>query len=495
MLLNPFARIGLSFAVTLFVLNYCPDFTTAAFITAAVCFALCLLVRQLPGRDGSAVVFLSAVMATLLFAGTQGVYWAPACALDGQAVAVSGEATGEIAPCGEYGYLSVLRTDSGERVQFCTKEKPDLQPGDKVSFYGKLSADNAWTNRAERVFLCCWYPKNISVQKTQTVRLVDAPKYMRQFLFERISDLVGEENGAVAAAMITGDKSLVTQDIRRAFSVSGISHTIAVSGLHMNLLVMLLYRLLSRIFRTQRRACAAVCMVVAWFYAAVADFTPSAVRACVMTCVFLGGIVFYRKANSYNSLGLAAFVILLCNPYAVCDLSFELSFSATLGLIWFGEKFSAFEPFARVKPKLVQKALTAVYRSVMITLCATISCMPVYAWQDFDVTCACFFTNAAIFFAVPSVLITGLSAVLPGAVGRVSAALCRICTKYILLVVDCVGKAEWISLFSAQAALIASVVFSVGALIWFYRKKVPKENRKLLKILSLLRQRNQHKLK
>jgi len=430
MLLNPFARIGLSFTVTLFVLNFCPDFTIAAFVTAAVCFLLCLFWKRLPGRQGSAIAFFSAMTAALLFFGTQGLYWTPACLLDGQTMTICGEATGEESPCGEYGTLTVLRTDSGERVRLCTKEKMNLNPGDRVRFVGKLHADNAWSNRAERAFLYCWAPKNISVQKTQTVRLRDVPQYMRRTLFDRIVSLVGKENGAVAAAMVTGDKSLVSDDIRNAFSVSGISHTIAVSGLHMNLVVLALYRFLSFLFRTRRRFCALLCIAAAWLYAAVADFTPSAVRACVTTSVFLGGIALYRKANPYNSLGLAAFLILLCNPYAVCDLSFELSFSAAFGLIWLGEKMRAFQPFARVKPKALKKALTAVYDAVSVTLCATVSCMPVYVWQNFDVTCACFFTNAATFFAVPPVLVTGLISALPNQKNWAGIAKTVTATKY-----------------------------------------------------------------
>ena len=476
---NPFACLGLSAAAALFALNLAPGGTLAVLIASAVCLAVCLLVRRLPGRSRTALLLFGVMAAAVLFSAAQKAAWEPALAMDRRTAAIRGEATGEASVAevseGELGYFSVIRTDGGQRVMLVSADDPALRPGDRVSFEGKLYAAQPWQNRADRVFLTCWYPQNVAVRRAERIRVRDWPYYTRRFLIERITGRVGGEAGAVAAAMVTGEKETLAGKTYLAFQKAGVVHIAAVSGLHMNLIVLTLYRLLRRLFVTKRRSCAAVCIAAAWAYAAAADLTPSAVRACVVITALLGGVLFGRRISPLNSLGLAAFVILLVDPYAVCSLSFELSFAAALGLLLIGRNLLALDPFAGIKRKLPRRILTAVYTALAVTLSASVGCLPVYPFAGINATVACFAGNLTTFFAVAPSLVTGLLAALPGAFGRLSARLCRLCTGYILFAVRLVSRREWFPLFSRQSALIAAAVFLLGFLVSACRKRIRKK--------------------
>ena len=477
MIQNPFARIGLGFAATLFVLNLNPELTVVAAASAAVCLGICLLARGRNDRGGAALLLLSVMAAAVLFAAAQKTVWEPALAMDRQTVSLRGEATGEAYGSEDHSF-TVVRTEQGQKVTLVTKENLDLKPGDRVSFYGKLYADQPWLSRAGRVFLTCWYPKELTVQRLEKARVRDWPYVARCFLIERITQRVGGQPGAAAAAMVTGEKEGLSDETYGAFKSAGISHVIAVSGLHMNLLMLALFQLLRRGLHMKRRPCAAVCIAAAWIYAAVADFTPSAVRACLMLSAFLGGVLFHRRVSPLNSLGLAAALILLFNPYAVCSASFELSFAATLALVTIGRRLLAMDPFARVRLTPLRKILTAVYAALAVTFSANIGCLPVFLFLGIDATFACFVSNLATFFAVAPALITGLLTALPGVFGRLSARLCRLCVGYILFVVRKVSAVKWLSLFSVEAAGILAAVVLLGFLISVCRKKIKEKRSK-----------------
>ena len=469
MLRNPFACAGLGLTACLFALNLAPERTLIVFLAATVCFAACLLVRNLPRRGGALVLCLSVMAAAVLFAAAQKTVWEPALALDRRVGSWSGTATGE-AFAGENGCFSVLRTDGGQRVAIVSGDDYDLRPGDRVSFSGKLYAEQAWLGRADRVFLTCWYPQNVVIQRAERNLIRNWPFYARRFLNERVTRLVGGEPGTAAAAMVTGMKDGLSDDTYFAFRKAGVVHIVAVSGLHKNLLVLALYRLLRWLFVTKRRLCAAAGVAAAWAYAAVAAFTPSAVRACIVITAFLGGVPANRRISPLNSLGLAAFLILSANPYAVCSMSFELSFAATLGLLLISRNLLDMSPFEGVRRRLPRRILTAVYSTLVVTFGASVGCLPVYLFLGVDATVACFVSNLGAFFAVSPALLTGLFTALPGALGRLSAKLCRLCTGYILFIVRQVSRRDWFPLFSVPSAVLFLAVAAVW-LIWRFRKK------------------------
>jgi competence protein ComEC len=149
------------------------------------------------------------------------------------------------------------------------------------------------------------------------------------------------EIGAIIAALVVGEQGSMGPALREWFSRSGLSHLLSVSGLHLALVAGALLFMLGRLFRRwtwlARRtdpiriaACCATAGAVG--YAAITGAAPATVRACIMACTCLLGIVFSRRADLWRPLCLAALVMLLVEPAQLFRAGFQLSFVAVIGL-------------------------------------------------------------------------------------------------------------------------------------------------------------------
>jgi competence protein ComEC len=144
----------------------------------------------------------------------------------------------------------------------------------------------------------------------------------------------GRELGVLSALTI-GYKIDLDQETLQAYSASGATHILAVSGMHVGLIYVVLtwvFSFLQRVrFGNVIKAVLLILMV--WYYAFLTGLSPSVLRASVMI-TFLGlGQIAQQKLNVYNSLAIAAFVLLLINPVDLMDVGFQLSFLAVLGIV------------------------------------------------------------------------------------------------------------------------------------------------------------------
>ncbi|MFQ7503233.1 MAG: ComEC/Rec2 family competence protein, partial [Alistipes finegoldii] len=141
--------------------------------------------------------------------------------------------------------------------------------------------------------------------------------------------------GAVCRAMVTGDRSGITQELRTVYSRSGLSHLLAVSGLHTGIvfaLVNLMLWWLPLLHRGHlvRNLLATVCI---WLFVAAAGFSPSAVRAAVMCTMLQFALASASEYVALNALAAAGFGMLLWNPAWLGDISFQLSFIAVAAIL------------------------------------------------------------------------------------------------------------------------------------------------------------------
>ena len=142
-----------------------------------------------------------------------------------------------------------------------------------------------------------------------------------------------EKAKAVLAAMVLGDKSALTRELRDTYSTSGASHILALSGLHLSII----YLLLTRLTLGRRRAWLTQLLIVLaiWAYALLTGLSTSVIRSAVMLTVFalfsLGG----RRRASLGVLSFTAILMLLTDSQSLFDVGFQLSFMAMLGILLF----------------------------------------------------------------------------------------------------------------------------------------------------------------
>lgn len=157
---------------------------------------------------------------------------------------------------------------------------------------------------------------------------------LRRHLAETFLEVYGEENGALLAAMLLGERTFLSEETQSLYKAAGALHVIAVSGLHISLLGLGLYRLLRRIFDVQAPAAviSVLCMAA---YVFLVGNPPSAVRAFIMFAMGLLAGYWKRTLDTPTALSLSAAIILMGNPFYIGQSSFLLSFLAILAIAVF----------------------------------------------------------------------------------------------------------------------------------------------------------------
>ncbi|MDR2935720.1 MAG: ComEC/Rec2 family competence protein [Rikenellaceae bacterium] len=168
-------------------------------------------------------------------------------------------------------------------------------------------------------------------------------KRIQKSLCNRLAtlDMDHREEG-VAMALIAGYTHELEAPVRDAYSRSGTSHVLAVSGLHLGILFLILQVALTPLLALRRgylwRSWAiALCL---WGYAFITGLSPSVLRSAFMLSMLQFSLMTVWRYNSYNALFSSAFVLLLINPYYLYDISFQMSYLAVFSILFFYPRFN-----------------------------------------------------------------------------------------------------------------------------------------------------------
>jgi competence protein ComEC len=160
-------------------------------------------------------------------------------------------------------------------------------------------------------------------------------KYRKNTL-SRLKQVLPDENSfAIAAAISCGYAIDIDQDLRQIFAATGTAHLLAISGLHFAIIYGMLNFLFSFLGYSQRGRIIrqSVILPLLWIYAFFTGLPPSVIRAATMITLWGVGNAFFFRAFTINTLGAAAFFILLYNPLYLFDIGFQLSFSAVFAIL------------------------------------------------------------------------------------------------------------------------------------------------------------------
>lgn len=152
---------------------------------------------------------------------------------------------------------------------------------------------------------------------------------------------------AVLAALTLGYQDEIKDDLYNSYSNSGAMHILSVSGLHVGIIYVVFLFLLSFLNKTKQTLLikSTLIIILLWGYAFITGLSPSVMRASLMfSLVALAGAL-NSKSNIYNSVFFSAFVLLLINPNYLFDVSFLLSYSAVLSIVYFHPKIKRLAHF------------------------------------------------------------------------------------------------------------------------------------------------------
>lgn len=218
-----------------------------------------------------------------------------------------------------------------QMILYLDKSFQDLQPGDKLSCvaYCSSSAQSGRLyNRAKGIFLTARAYGTVQVTPVEGVPLSFAPLYLAKQLREQIQRFYPGEQAALLEGLLTGYTDNLSQETQNAFSRTGLSHVVSVSGMHVSFLAGFLLLLLGK----NRKSTAILQILIIFFFAAMAGNAPGALRAAIFASVALLAPFFGRRSEAVTALFTALLLLLLLSPFSIARPGLQFSFAATLGI-------------------------------------------------------------------------------------------------------------------------------------------------------------------
>ncbi|WP_010142247.1 ComEC/Rec2 family competence protein, partial [Oceanicola sp. S124] len=244
------------------------------------------------------------------------------------------------------------RTPARVRISLHGPEGTGVRPGARVMTTGHLSPPGGAVEPGGFDFRRhAWFQRLGAVGYTRVPLLLSAPPTpgatrifsARMALSQAFQQALPGETGAFAAAVTAGDRSGMGQETLQALRVSNLAHLLAISGLHMGLLTGFVFLALRRLLALSPRIAlywplksfaAAGALVVATVYLGLSGGAIATERAFVMAAVVLVAAMALRRALTLRAVALAALVVLGLRPEALLSPGFQMSFAATLALVW-----------------------------------------------------------------------------------------------------------------------------------------------------------------
>ncbi len=322
-----------------------------------------------------------------------------------------------------------------------------IQPGEEIIFKAQINpltgtgTFSGYENFLRRegfcasTYIACQQWKKSETPSVTSIRYI-ALKYRRELskLFD--DPVISEKARPILLAMTLGAVELLDKETKENFSVSGVSHLLAVSGLHVGILVLLLNLFLQGMNRYEKSRMTKVfiLLISIWIYAFITGLSPSVVRAVIMFSFVLFGKLIHRQTNIYHSLLLSAFGMLLYNPYYLFNISFQLSYTALFSIV-------LFQPKLKGLLQVNNKMLKYFWEIMTVSIAAQICTFPLILY---------YFHSFPTHFLVTNFILVPLSFLLLGVV----------ILSYMTLMIPFAGK-----LFLILAGLIGDFFYSTTAFI------------------------------
>lgn len=206
---------------------------------------------------------------------------------------------------------------------------------------------------------------------------------------------------------LTGDRSFLAPDIRDVFSITGLAHILALSGLHVGIISWVIFIMLIPLkIAGMKGTRIVITIVILWLFAIMTGLSPSVVRAVIMATLLLAATFLERIRNPFNSLCFAAIIILLFTPHAIFTIGFQLSFIAVASILLLANKINPIPQSNRTLHIIVS------YFSVAISAMIGTGIISAFYFGFFPIYFL--FTNVAISLLLPFLLGGGIILVIAG---------------------------------------------------------------------------------
>ena len=345
--------------------------------------------------------------------------------------------------------------------------------GDRVRLLGKLETPPENEDFSYRDYLAnhgiysvLFYPASSLLERGQGNPFFAALYMFRQRAVEVVYSLYPDPEASLLAGILLGEQSGIPEEVMEAFRITGTSHIIVISGFNITIIAALFTLMFSRILGVRRGAVISAVGII--LYTLLVGANPAVVRAAILGILTLLGYQLGRRQVGLNSLAIVAACMAAITPAVVWDVSFQLSFAATLGIMLYAGMFSEwFTHLAeRYSSTTTAKRLAGpVGAYFLLTLAAQLTTLPlmIYYFKRFSLTA--FIANPLILPAQPLLMVLGGLSVLSGMVfkpiGQLLAWAAWPFTAYTIRVVEWMASLPHGSIPTGQVAFPLILIFFV----------------------------------
>ena len=279
---------------------------------------------------------------------------------------------GSVAKNGSYAIGEIRLENTTHKLIFFLNEEMDLYPGHRVhgEFYLSYTGHKAEGGSSffgEDIYLKAYATGDCYLRFEKEISFNILAAKLRRSLTRHIDKIFPQDVKGFASALLLGDSSGLTKAENNNFQNSGIRHIIAVSGLHISILFSFVHEFLGK----RKYLTAMLGIPVLILFTAMAGFTPSAVRACIMQILMIGAMLFNKQYDPPTSLAFAVLMILGVDPLAMTSIGFQLSVASVLGIFLFASKINRYITSRKWLGKFSGKCRTARLKRMLASSAST----------------------------------------------------------------------------------------------------------------------------
>lgn len=213
-----------------------------------------------------------------------------------------------------------------------------------------------------------------------------------------IRNMLPEDTAELLIGIILGDKDNIDTDIKENFKISGISHLLAVSGAHINYIILGMTFFLSNL-KINKNYRNFILLIFLVFFMFLTNFQISVIRASISAILILFSKLVYKQSDTINSMVLSLLIILIQNPFSLFNLSLQLSFGGTLGILLF---------YKKLYKEGNSKILNSFKSIIFVSISAQIIIFPIMLINFGTMSLSFFISNFLVTYVFALIIIMGI---------------------------------------------------------------------------------------
>lgn len=356
------------------------------------------------------------------------------------------------------------------KIYVYTTAVDTLRPGDRITgnitlrYTGAGGKEEATYHQGNGVFLLGYCDKDITVSSCKKIPAKFFAAQLRQRILDGLDAVFPADTVGFAKALLLGYTEQLAYEEDVAFQRSGIRHVVAVSGLHISILFSAVYLFTGR----KRHLTALIGIPALLVFAAMAGFTPSVVRACIMQGLVVLSLLVNKEYDPPTALATAVLVMLLINPMTITSVSFQLSVGCMVGIFLFSKRIHDYllrgQRAKLAKGKgLKARAVRWIVNSVSISVSTTVMTTPLCAYYFGTVSTLGILTNLLTIWCVSfifcGIMIACSLGFLWPVVGKSVAWAVSWAMRYVLLTAKTVSAIPFAAVYTESTYIVAWLVF------------------------------------